>query len=83
MQAAGKVGKDAFLRLVYRFIGHILFELTIHNTDVDAQLIRAICARVRSKIAYGGCFCNEIWDLNLKVFTNEPKHELIMEHHGP
>jgi hypothetical protein len=82
-RAAREPGEEPLLLPVERFVGHFLLELAVHHTDVDAKLIRAVCARVASEIAYWRCVRHEVWNLDVKVLTKEPEQNLVMEPHRP
>src|SRR5262245_56472798 len=46
--------EDLSLHLVQWFVGHPLFELTLHDADVHSQLIRSVCPGVRAEITHRG-----------------------------
>src|SRR5215831_9436101 len=51
VQTTRKPVKDPLLHVVKWFVGHSFLKLAVHHADVDALLIRAVCARVGCEIA--------------------------------
>src|SRR5215467_15454417 len=62
-------GEDPLLGVVERFVGHFLFQLAVHGTDVDAQLVRAVRARVRGEVACRGHLRHEVRNVEVKVLA--------------
>jgi hypothetical protein len=82
-RAARKLSKDPFLRFVQRLVGHALLEPAIHNTDVDAKLIRPVGARVWSEIGHRSRRGHKVGNVEVELFAQEPQQDLIVQRHRP
>src|SRR5579859_6258673 len=72
VQTARKPVKDPLLHVVQGFVGHRFLKLAVHHPDVDALLIRAVCARVGRKIADRSRGRDQIRNFYFKVVTKQP-----------